>query len=46
MYAIQLTRSFRDWLNEVPEPKLRARIAMRLRQAEAENLGDWKSLGA
>lgn len=36
---------FRDWLDGLRDVRAQARIAARLRLAEAGNLGDWKSVG-
>lgn len=44
MFSVQLTQEFQDWLDELADRKAQVRIAARLRQAEAGNLGDWKSI--
>lgn len=36
---------FTEWLTALRDKKAKARIAARLRQAEAGNLGDWKPVG-
>ena len=45
MFVIQLTTDFQDWLDAVKDRRVQVRIVARLRQAEAGNLGDWKSVG-
>ncbi len=45
MYSLRVTRQFQKWLDELKDKKAQVRIAARLRQAEAGNLGDWKSVG-
>ena len=45
MFSVQLTQEFQDWLDALPDQRGQVRIAARLRQAEAGNLGDWKSVG-
>ena len=42
MFSVQLTQEFQDWLDALPDQRGQVRIAARLRQAEAGNLGDWK----
>ncbi|MES1242532.1 MAG: type II toxin-antitoxin system RelE/ParE family toxin [Acidobacteriota bacterium] len=46
MFSVLLTQEFQDWLDRLADRKAQVRIAARLRQAEAGNLGDWKSIGA
>jgi putative addiction module killer protein len=36
---------FQSWLDALTDARAQIRIAMRLRLAEAGNLGDWKSVG-
>lgn len=45
MFAVQLTPQFESWLDGLRDKRVQVRIAVRLRQAEAGNLGDWKSVG-
>lgn len=45
MLTVHQTLEFRDWLDGLRDFRVQVRIAARLRQAEAGNLGDWKSLG-
>ena len=45
MFSVQLTQEFHDWLDALPDQRGQVRIAARLRQAEAGNLGDWKPVG-
>jgi len=45
MFTVQLTSQFQEWLDELDDHRAQVRIAARLRQAEAGNLGDWKSVG-
>ncbi|NRF66920.1 type II toxin-antitoxin system RelE/ParE family toxin [Aquincola sp. S2] len=45
MLSVQLTQEFQDWLDALPDARAQVRIAARLRQAEAGNLGDWKTVG-
>lgn len=45
MFTVQLTSQFEEWLDELDDRRAQVRIAARLRQAEAGNLGDWKSVG-
>jgi putative addiction module killer protein len=46
MFTVLQTEDFRDWLDALKDMKAQVRIAARLRQAEAGNLGDWKPVGA
>jgi putative addiction module killer protein len=41
MFTVQLTAEFQDWLEALADKRAQIRIVARLRQAEAENLGDW-----
>lgn len=45
MFTVQLTVQFEEWLDKLDDYRAQVRIAARLRQAEAGNLGDWKSVG-
>jgi putative addiction module killer protein len=45
MFVLQQTQEFQDWLDALKDLRAQVRIAARLRQAEAGNLGDWKSVG-
>lgn len=45
MFTVQLTSQFEEWLDDLGDRRAQVRIAARLRQAEAGNLGDWKSVG-
>ena len=45
MFVIRQTEEFKDWLDALKDIKAQIRIAARLRQAEAGNLGDWKPVG-
>ena len=45
MFTVQLTVQFEEWLDELDDYRAQVRIAARLRQAEAGNLGVWKSVG-
>jgi putative addiction module killer protein len=42
MFTVQQTEEFRSWLDDVRDKRAQIRIAARLRQAEAGNLGDWQ----
>jgi putative addiction module killer protein len=44
MLTVRLTSEFESWLDALRDKKAQVRIAARLRQAEAGNLGDWKSV--
>ncbi len=41
MYTVRQTEEFRHWLDGLKDMRARVRIAARLRQVEAGNLGDW-----
>jgi putative addiction module killer protein len=45
MFVLQQTQEFQNWLDALKDLRAQVRIAARLRQAEAGNLGDWKSVG-
>jgi putative addiction module killer protein len=45
MFTVLQTEAFRDWLDGLRDVRTQARIAARLRLAEAGNLGDWRSVG-
>lgn len=45
MFTVLQTEEFRDWLDRLRDVRAQARIAARLRLAEAGNLGDWRSVG-
>ncbi|MBU4611870.1 type II toxin-antitoxin system RelE/ParE family toxin [Achromobacter sp. GG226] len=45
MNTIHRTDVFRDWLTNLKDLKARARIIVRIRQAEAGNFGDVKAVG-
>jgi putative addiction module killer protein len=42
MYLVQQSEEFVAWLDALKDKKAQVRIAARLRQAEAGNLGDWQ----
>jgi putative addiction module killer protein len=44
MYTVQQTQDFQNWLDGLKDLRAQLRIVARLRQAEAGNLGDWKSI--
>ena len=44
MYSVRQTEEFVAWLDDLKDKRARARIAARLRQAEAGNLGDWQPI--
>jgi putative addiction module killer protein len=45
MFIVRQTEEFRAWLDDLKDKKAQIRISVRLRQAEAGNLGDWKHVG-
>lgn len=45
MFTVRLTEHFQEWLDGLKDRRAQIRIVSRLRQAEAGNLGDWKSVG-
>ncbi|MCD0424082.1 type II toxin-antitoxin system RelE/ParE family toxin [Rubrivivax sp. JA1024] len=42
MFTVRQTEEFVAWLDGLKDWRARVRIAARLRQAEAGNLGDWQ----
>jgi putative addiction module killer protein len=46
MFLVQQTAEFVVWLDALKDKKAQLRIAARLRQAEAGNLGDWQPVQA
>ena len=42
MFVVRQTETFLAWLDGLKDVRARVRIAARLRQVEAGNLGDWK----
>jgi putative addiction module killer protein len=46
MFLVQQTEEFVVWLDALKDKKAQLRIAARLRQAEAGNLGDWQPVEA
>jgi putative addiction module killer protein len=42
MFIVRQTEEFVAWLDDLPDKRAQVRIAARLRQAEAGNLGDWQ----
>ena len=46
MYTVLQTQEFQDWLDALRDRRAQARIAARIRLAEAGNLGDWKAVGS
>ena len=44
MPTVRQTEEFVAWLDGLPDKRAQIRIVARLRQAEAGNLGDWKSI--
>jgi putative addiction module killer protein len=45
MFIVRQTDEFMKWLDELKDQRAQLRIVVRLRQAEAGNLGDWKAVG-
>ncbi len=45
MFTILQTEDFQHWLDALKDVRAQVRIAARIRQAEAGNLGDWKTVG-
>jgi len=45
MFTVLQTEEFQDWLDDLRDVRAQARVAARLRLAEAGKLGDWKSVG-
>lgn len=44
MFTVLQTEEFVDWLDNLKDKRAQVRIAARLRQVEAGNLGDWKPI--
>lgn len=44
MYIVRQSKIFVEWLDGLKDMRAQVRIAARLRQAEAGNLGDWASI--
>ena len=44
MYAVRQTEQFVAWLDDLEDKRAQVRIAARLRQVEAGNLGDWRPI--
>jgi len=44
MYTVHQTEEFVAWLDDLKDKRAQARIAARLRQVEAGNLGDWQPI--
>ncbi len=44
MYMVRQTEEFVAWLDDLKDKRAQVRIAARLRQVEAGNLGDWRSI--
>ena len=44
MFTVLQTEEFQNWLDALGDSRTQARIAARIRLAEAGNLGDWKSV--
>ena len=44
MFTVHQTEEFVTWLDDIKDKRAQVRIAARLRQTEAGNLGDWKSI--
>lgn len=42
MYTVLQTEEFATWLDGLKDKRAQLRIVARLRQAEAESLGDWQ----
>ena len=45
MYTLLQTEEFQEWLDALSDKRAQIRLAARLRQAEAGNLGDWVPVG-
>jgi putative addiction module killer protein len=45
VFTVLQTEEFQNWLDALRDKRAQARIAARLRLAEAGNLGDWKPVG-
>lgn len=44
MFKVLQTEEFAAWLDGLADKRAQIRVAARLRQAEAGNLGDWQSI--
>jgi putative addiction module killer protein len=44
VFIVRQTEEFAAWLDELKDKRAQVRIAARLRQAEAGNLGDWQPI--
>lgn len=44
MFTLRLTEEFVAWLDGLGDKRAQVRIAARLRQVEAGNLGDWQPI--
>ena len=44
MYTVLQTEEFVAWLDDLKDKRTQVRIAARLRQVEAGNLGDWQPI--
>ena len=44
MFIVRQTEEVLAWLDELKDKRAQVRIAARLRQAEAGNLGDWQPI--
>ena len=44
MFTVRQTEEFVAWLDALKDKRSQIRIAARLRQAEAGNLGDWQPI--
>ena len=44
MYTVRQTEEFVAWLDDLKDQRVQVRIAARLRQVEAGNLGDWRPI--
>ena len=42
MFIVRQTEDFVEWLDGLKDQRAQVRIAARLRQVEAGNLGDWQ----
>jgi putative addiction module killer protein len=45
VFTVLQTQEFQNWLDALRDRRAQARIAARIRLAEAGNLGDWKPVG-
>jgi putative addiction module killer protein len=45
VFTVLQTQEFQSWLDALRDRRGQARIAARIRLAEAGNLGDWKPVG-